>query len=143
MPLRRENTRLFHRTLYGPGILETVRLLKRKDDQLQGTVTAYTLYNCRRSKTHKTKETIQSEMAAEHWTIWHVPLVELERHGLTYLNALDRIVQLLEGPEKGRVWQPESSTLISQHILGNEVHFKALRVDPPLLREGYPQGYFG
>lgn len=129
MPLRRNNTRVFHRTTFA-GQLEAIRLLKRKDDQKQGVVTSYLLFNCRRSLITKTAETLQGDMVADHACIWHIPYIELERTGIQYLNSLDRIVQT-EGMEAGRVWQPEATTVITVKLFGNEFDLACLRVDPP------------
>lgn len=132
MPLiTKWTTRNFHRTLYGgAGYLESVSLLKRDDDQQQGTVAAHTLYECRRSSITKTGEPIQHDMAEEHRTVWHIPRTELDRVGVNYIGVLDRIVQL-EGVEAGSVWQPESDTLIEIKLFANHVHFIAKRTDPP------------
>src|SRR5438552_1028660 len=104
--MNRNNTRTFHRHLYA-GMLESVRLLKRDDDQKQGTVRAIILFECRRSRIIKTGEPVQGDMSENHHTVWHIPRVELDRVGVAYLNAADRIVQL-EGAEKGFTWQLES-----------------------------------
>lgn len=45
MPLRKNNTRTFHRTLYA-GELQTITLLKRGDDQQEGTVRKVILFDC-------------------------------------------------------------------------------------------------
>ena len=45
MPLNRYSTRSFHERLYATQ-LESVTLLKRKDDQKEGTVTSHKLRNC-------------------------------------------------------------------------------------------------
>ena len=60
MPLNRTNQRFFHRFLYA-GQLESVRLLKRGDDQRQGEITAYTLHECRRSQIHKAGQTLDGD----------------------------------------------------------------------------------
>ena len=57
MPLRPETCRTFHRHLYA-GWNETVRLLKRGDDQLAGMVTEYTLFDCRWARVFKTGQPI-------------------------------------------------------------------------------------
>lgn len=129
MPLNRNNTRTFHRTLYA-GQLEMIRLLKRNDNQKQGTVTPYILFDCRRSIILKTGETIQGDMNSNHACTWHIPIIELERVGVHYLNPLDRIVQL-EGTETGWVWQPEATTLITTKLFGNHFCIDCLRTDPP------------
>lgn len=130
MPLRRNNTRRFSRKTYA-GITEKVRILKRNDNQQQGTVTTYILFRCRRSQIAKTGETIQGDMVSDHTTVWHIPRTELERVGINYLNPLDRIEQL-QGREAGWWWQPEATTVIDVKLFGNEIDLACLRVDPPV-----------
>ena len=125
MPLRKNNTGTFHRTLYG-GQLEKITLLKRGDDQRQGTVTSLVIYQCRRSRIHKTSEPIQADMTASHRTTWHIPRVELTRVGVNYLNSLDRIVD-----GENRYWQPEATTMISVNLFENHYDVDCVRVDPP------------
>lgn len=129
MALTRHTTRTFHRKLYA-GWNQTVRLLKRGDNQKQGTVTSYLLFDVRRERTTKQSQTIQAEMSADHRTVWHIPLVELERVGIRFLNPLDRIEQI-EGIEAGRFWQPESTVTIDTKLDGNHLCVSCLRVDPP------------
>jgi hypothetical protein len=138
MPLNRHNTNVFHRTLYG-GILKTIQLLKRGDDQKQGTVVAYTLFECRRSNIQKKGETIQAGMSDEHRTTWQIPRTELDRNGIAYLNPLDRIVERSDadsGPNYNlyRYWQPESSQTIDIDQFENYVFLECIRIDPPGLR---------
>lgn len=130
MPMSRDNQRYYYRIYGGTGALERIKVYKREDDQTQGTVTAHVLYNCRRSMNVKTGETIQGEMAADHTTTWHIPRTELERVGINYINSLDRIEQL-DGREKGRRWQPESDTSITEKLWALEVHVDCKRCDPP------------
>ena len=127
MPIDRFNTRSFHRRLYaGAGYLETVTLLKRKDDQQEGTVTAYTMHQCRRSRIQKQGEPLQGDMSADHRTVWHIPRTELDRIGIAYLNVLDRIVD-----KKQRYWQPESPDRLDIALFENQLHIQCVRVDPP------------
>lgn len=126
MPMTRWNQRTFHRTLYGPGILETVTLLKRGPDQRQGTVTAYTLFDCRRKKIFKTGEPVQGDMTASRTATWQLPKVELERVGVHYISALDRIVD-----REGWWWQPESSTMITVQLMLNFINVDCESVNPP------------
>jgi hypothetical protein len=122
MPLRRGNTRTFHRTLFG-GILETITLMKRGDDQQQGTVVSYVLFQCRRGLITKTGETLAGDMVSSHRTIWHIPRIELDRIGISYLNPLDQIVD-----SQGRTWQPESTTEIVDKLFENHLDVQCLRV---------------
>lgn len=124
MPMNKRNTRDVARTVYC-GMTETVTLLKRGNDQKQGTVTAYRLFRCRKSLVTKTAETIAGEESANHRTIWHIPLNQLELIGIKYLNVLDRIVD-----KSGAYWQPEATTVITTKLLGNEIDLECLRVDP-------------
>ncbi len=130
MGLNRRNTKHFDRNLF-IGVSETITLLKRDDDLRQGVVRAIILYGCWRSAISKTGQTIQRDMTGGHSCDWNVPRRELERVGVAYLSALDRIVQT-EGLEAGYVWQPESTTRIDVQLLGNYVKLGCLRTDPPL-----------
>lgn len=119
MVIRRSNTTVFDRTLYA-GETEKVRLYKRGDDQRQGTVVAYILFNCRHTHVAKDGETIENDTSSGMRTTWFIPLRELRRHGITYLNAADRIEQLT-GKEAGRQWIPESTTSITESLFGNMI----------------------
>ena len=125
MPLNKKNTRTFHRTLYGT-ILEPVTLLKRGNDQQQGTVTGMSLFNCRWSRIFKSGQTLQADMTSSHRRTLHIPVVELDRVGVAFLNALDRFVDV-----EGRYWQPESGNTITVKLIENHVCVECLRVDPP------------
>lgn len=113
MPINKENTRFFHRTLYGT-ILQTITLLKRNDDQQEGTVTPYTIYEVRPGKLNKTGQAIDLDMSAGDRQWWHIPMAELERVGITHINVLDRIVDKF-----GRVWEPEASTEVRYQLIEN------------------------
>ena len=127
MPIDQYTTRNFHRRLYSPaGMLETVTLYKRGDNQLQGTVVSLPLYNCRHSRMEKTGETVQGDMNAFNRCVWHLPVEELDRVGVNYLNPLDRIVD-----KRGWWWQPESDTEITLKLIQNHVCVVCKRVDPP------------
>ncbi len=136
MPLSRNNQRNFQRKLFA-GWLETVRILKRNDNQQMGTVRAVIVFNARRSIMTKTGQTIQHEMSSNHRCVWHIPKSELLRVGIFYINNLDRIEQLGNGDpnEKGFFWQPESTENIEVKLGGNEVDLSCLRVDPPDLSQ--------
>ena len=126
MPIDRFNTRSFHRRLYsGAGYLESVTLLKRGNDQSQGTVTSYAIYQCRRSRIQHTGNPIQNDEAIGDRTVWHVPKTELDRIGVAYLNALDRIVD-----KKGRYWQPEEPQVLDIALFENQLHIQCVRVNP-------------
>ena len=124
--ITRDNQRTFHRTLYGPGILETVTLLKRGNDQKQGTVTSYTLYDCRWSMIHKTGNTIQVNMLVWDKRTLHIPIIEMERIGVTFFNPLDRFVDA-----EGRYWQPEATTELTVKLLQQHWCVDCLPVNPP------------
>jgi hypothetical protein len=136
MPLNRNNCRVFHRRLYG-GILKTCTLLKRGDDQNEGTVVSFVLFQCRRSSIARTGEPIQKDMTVDSSTMWHVPRSELIRIGIRYLSSLDRIVEDHDNanqpvpPDQYRWWQPEATTVIEEKLFENETHIACLRVDPP------------
>ena len=117
------NTRTFHRVLYAT-MLEKIRLLKRGDNQQQGTVTAYVMWDCRHSMFFKTGETIRGEMNVGNRCDWHLPMVELARVGVNYLNPLDRIVDV-----RGWYWQPEAPTTITWKLFQSHYCVACLRVD--------------
>lgn len=123
MPLNRRNTRTFHKTLYA-GMLETVTILKREPNQRQGTVAAFTVYNCRRGQITRQGQTVAGDMDTESRTVWHLPLSELQRVGIAYINVLDRIVSL----QSEGTWQPESDTPILMKLFGNMVRIDCRQV---------------
>lgn len=126
MPLNISDFRTFYKRLYGGvGVLETVTLLKRDDDQLEGVVTAYRIFNARRSLIYKSGQAIFQDMTSAHRVRWHIPYPEIERVGIHYLNVLDRIVD-----PQGRYWQPESNTTITSKLQDNHFCLECLRVDP-------------
>lgn len=127
MPMNRRNTRGFTRKLFA-GTLERLQLLKRGDDQKQNEVRDITLYQCRRSAISKSGQTVLGDNVVSHQCVWHIPRRELDRVGVEYLNNLDRLVQLDE-PEKGGVWEPESTTRIDVKMFANEVDVLCLRTD--------------
>lgn len=131
MALRKNNSRTFHRRLYG-GILQKITLLKRLDDQKEGTVKAYTLYQCRRKKIAKHGEAIQGEMSSDMRTTWVIPRTELQRVGIQYINALDRIVDYDSPQNLPRFWQPESGENILVQLFENVINLDCQRVDPPV-----------
>ncbi len=132
--LRRETSRTSTRKVFGPGITETVTLLKRDDDQRQGVVRALTIYGARRSAIAKGGETIQGDNTVDHRTVWHLPLRRLQEVGVAYISALDRIVQTREGLEKGWTWEPEGTTMIDVKLLGAEIDLACLRTDPTIVK---------
>ncbi|MDE2098086.1 MAG: hypothetical protein KGL39_12605 [Patescibacteria group bacterium] len=125
MPIRANNQRNFHRKLFA-GQTETITLKKRGDDQNEGTITDYLLFTCRRSLFTKTGEQIALDETANTRCVWHIPKVELDRVGISWLNSLDRIVD-----GKNRWWQPEATTTITVKLFSQHVDLECLRVDPP------------
>jgi hypothetical protein len=122
MPLNKHNTRVFHRRLYS-GILESVTLKKRNDDQQAGTVRSIRLHQVRWSRTFKTGEPIAGDVTSSESRTLHIPRVELDRVGVAYINSLDRFVD-----EQGGVWQPESTTTITVKLFLNHLCVACLRV---------------
>ena len=118
MPMRRESTHVWHRRLYG-GQLEKVTLLKRDDDQAEGTVRALIVYQMRRKMIFRAGEPLQGDITSTHHISWVFPKVELRRLGVAYISAIDRIVDSF-----GRTWQPESTTRIDQDV--GEFHRRGL-----------------
>ncbi len=136
MVLRKANTRTQFRRMWA-GKSKKVTLLKRDDDQKQGTVRAITLFDCIPSSMGftKTGEAIQGDMSSNMTRTWIIPVAELHRNGVEYLNALDRIVEttddgggILANP---RYWHPEGTTNILVTMLENVIKIDCLRVDPP------------
>ncbi len=126
MPLNKFNTRVFHRTLYASQ-LSKVKLLKRGNDQKQGTVTEHTLYQCRWSSVSKGGEPLQGDMSTDHHITIFIPRTELDRVGVAYINATDRFVD-----HKNRTWQPEAvNQRIDVKLFENRVTIECIRTDPP------------
>lgn len=125
MPMNPTNQRVFHRHLYA-GWLETITLLKRNNDQQAGVVRALTLYECRHSIFSKSGEPIQGDMSSNQSTIWHIPRTELDRVGVAYINAADRIID-----QDGNYWQPESTTNILVKLSKVHVCIFCLSINPP------------
>jgi hypothetical protein len=108
------------------GQTESVTLLKRNDDQQEGTVRAITLFDCRRSMITKTGQAINQDTTSEMRTIWHIPSLELERNGVNWINPLDQIRD-----NQNRYWEPESTTEIIVRLFSTQVDVQCLRIDPP------------
>lgn len=115
MPLNQRNTRTFHRTLFA-GSLECVRLLKRANDQAQGTVVSHEIYQCHWGWVQRTGEPILGEITSRETRRLFVPQVELDRVGVEFISAADRFID-----QEGRTWQPESDTNINEAIFGNQI----------------------
>ena len=115
MVLNRHTTRTFQRTLYAT-ILESVTLFKRKDDQKGGVINTYVLFGCRWSMVHKSGQIIDGDFATGERKRLHIPIIEMERVGVPYINAADKFLD-----EQGRYWEPESDTEITIKLFLN--HF--------------------
>jgi hypothetical protein len=102
-------------------MLGKVKLLKRGPDQQQGTVVAHILFNCRRSAITRKGQTLDGKLSSANSVIWHIPQEELDRVGVHYLTALDRIVDLDGGTG---TWQPEAKDKVVEKLLRthNDVH---------------------
>lgn len=124
MVLRRANSQSFHKILYG-GQTETCTLLKRNNDQQEGTVTAFVLFEVRRGSETKSGEPIQNDMPVTHTCTWLVPNVQLRRLGINYINVLDRIVD-----KYNQWWQPEAGQDIILSQFDNYSIISCVRVDP-------------
>lgn len=122
MALNHWNSRILHRRTYAGNLL-TVTLLKRGNDQAMGTVTSYTLYQCRIRRRYHTGEPLSRSLASGDRSEWRIPVCELARVGVDYLNALDRIVD-----QWGHVWQPESTENLDIHLFDNLVNVPVRRV---------------
>lgn len=130
MVIRRENQGGIHHKLFA-GIVQNITLLKRGDNFTASTVTAYKLFDCWKGTIRKYGEMIggafqDGDQQASHMTTWHIPVIELKRIGITYLNPLDRFVE--ENPN--RYWQPEATTIIVFNLIENFFDVECLRIDP-------------
>lgn len=124
MAITRRNHRGFHRSLYA-GVLQPVTLLKRDDNQAQGTVRAVRLFEARRRQISKTGQTIGADFNSDQRTTWVFALSELLRNGVEYITQLDRIVDGIEGG----TWMPESRTNIQVKLQGLIISVECLRTD--------------
>ncbi len=125
MPINASNQRHMMRHLYA-GMLQTVTLLKRNNDQQEGTVVAYKLFGVRQARLFKTGQPIRGNMAVGSNVTWHIPMAELERVGVAYFNVLDRIVD-----KTGAYWQPETNEMIRFQLLKTHWCISCVRIDPP------------
>ncbi len=121
MLLNPRNTKSVWRTVY-PEMVYSITILKRGNDQQQGTVTSYKIFHARRGKMERTGEPLQEIMTDSHTTTWHIPAAELKRVGINFLSAADRIVW------RDETWQPESTTVIDSKLFSNEIDVNCLRV---------------
>lgn len=126
--ITKSSQRFFMRRLYA-GMLKTIVLYHRNDDQLEGTVASFTLYGCRRSKTHKGGEPLAGDMAARHYTTWHIPREELDRVGISYINAGDRIAETSTSPTETRLWQIESTNNLRDQLLRDHLCLECLLIN--------------
>lgn len=143
MPLRPENSRTFHRTLYA-GWNETITLYKREDGTWQAIlsgpqllsgekqyvnrrsiVTPYVLYDILPDDIHKTGEPLETQSTTSHRRTFQIPRIELERNGIWVINALDMI-----NDKEGRWWQPESTTNILNKLGQQYIDVDCLLTDP-------------
>lgn len=124
MPLKRRNQHVFSRKLYA-GQMERIILLKRGDDQQEGTVTPYTIYTARRGNITKSGEAINLDVPAFEYVQWLIPCIELRRIGVNYLNVLDTIVD-----QFNMWWNPESPETMTLAVFDNYYLIPARRVDP-------------
>ncbi len=120
--IRKSTSRTFHRRLYGT-ILQMITLLKRGDDQQEGTVTKYLLYECRQSMITKTGEPIAGDMLSNHRCSFHIPRLILDNAGIWYINPADQIIDY-----EGATWQPESTTQLTNKLITDHVCVDALMV---------------
>lgn len=117
----------FYRNLYA-GWYQNIKLLKRGNDQQEGIVTTYVLFQCLGEGVFHTGEAIQKSMAHADRRRWIIPASELKRVGVDHrsINALDRIVD-----SNNRYWTPQSYETINIALGADYVHIDCVRVDPP------------
>lgn len=111
------------------GWLQTITLQKRGNDQREGDMENHTLFGCWREDITKSGEPIQRSMSVNHSTTWHIPVSELKRVGVNYLNVNDRFVNVEFGLQM--YWNPESDQTIALDLFGNMYDVQCLRIDPP------------
>jgi hypothetical protein len=109
---------MMDRLYNGTGMLQKVKLLKRGPDQQQGTVTPYILFGCRRSVITRKGQTIDGKLSSQNRTTWHIPQQELDRIGVDYITALDRIQDIEYGTG---VWQVEASDKVMEKLLRTHI----------------------
>lgn len=126
MPLNARNTRNRHRVLYGGQAGQTIILYKRQDDQQSGTQKVFKLFCCKKGRITKTGQPIKGKMTSNERTTWMIPLSELQRCGIGYINALDRIYD----PKGTGTWMPESDTVITVKMFGNVISIDCKSTDP-------------
>ena len=124
-------TKTFHRTLYA-GMLQTVVLLKRNDDQQQGTVTAYTLFECRQSMVFSDGQPIQGDEQVNTRCIWHIPRISLDAIGIDHIMPADRLTNLNAPFGVRGTWAPEATTELIRKLFSNHYCVHCLRIDPPV-----------
>lgn len=124
MPLRKSNTRYFYRTLFA-GETERITLLKRDPDMRASVVTSYLIFNSHWGPITKTGESHGSDVLAHHKRVVFIPRAEITRVGISYINPLDRLVDI-----QGRFWQPEGTTVIIAKLWENYLEIHTLRTDP-------------
>ncbi len=109
------------------GIYQNLTLLKRLDYPNRSTIVAYKLFNCWKSTIRKYGEMLETggDQSVSMLVTWHLPMLELKRHGVKYINSLDRIAE-----ETGRYWQPEATTVIVYDLLENYQDIECKRIDP-------------
>ena len=124
MPLNARNTKDFYQVMIADQI-ESVILYKRGNDQLEGNVIEYKLFRCWWGPdTQKSGQPIEEDMATNHTIKLTIPLDQLKRVGINYLNVLDRFKD-----KKGRVWQPETRQSLNSELFENYITLDLIRVE--------------
>ncbi len=131
MVISRNNQGQFHRTLFGSGITQSLTLNKRGDNFDASIITAYRIFDCWKGTIRKYGEVIggqaqDGDQLASHMVTWHIPVIELKRIGINYLNPLDVFIE--DNPK--RFWRPEATTIIVYNLLENFFDVECLRIDP-------------
>lgn len=125
MPLRKNNTRTFHRTLYA-GELETVVVYKRDGGPYSGSQRAIKLFECRWKPIEKTGQPLVGDNSSDHRRELVIPRSELDRVGIGYIIPGDKF-----SDAQGRYWQTESDNMIEVKLFENFVNVQTKRTDPP------------
>jgi hypothetical protein len=115
--------RNFYVRLYAGFNQSKTTLLHRNDDQLEGTVTAYTLYNQWAKRILHTGQPSQGSMGVGDSRGWLIARAELDRVGVNYINAGDVLVD-----ETGRKWLIESGDNITIQLNGDYLDISTKRI---------------
>lgn len=120
--LNKQHLRTFHRKLYA-GFDESVTMHKRGDNQQAGTIVVKRLFNVRWSRIFTTKEPLDGTVSANQSRTLHIPISELEKAGLTYVEAGDKFQD-----REGRFWGAEATVTLTEKLREEHLDIPCLRL---------------